>query len=52
MINLFTAPDFVKKQVVFVLFNEGEKLAFSNDNLVIKDNNNNDSIAISEASYL
>lgn len=34
---MFTAPDFSKKQVVFVLFNEGEKLAFSNDNLVVKD---------------
>lgn len=34
---MFTAPDFSKKQIVFVLFNEGEKLAFSNDNLVIKD---------------
>ena len=40
MSNLFTAPDFAKKQVVFVLFNEGEKLAFSNDNLVIKDADN------------
>lgn len=36
---MFTAPDFSKKQIVFVLFNEGEKLAFSNDNLVIKDIN-------------
>ncbi len=34
---MFTAPDFSKKQIVFVLFNEGEKLAFSNDNLVVKD---------------
>lgn len=33
---MFTAPDFSKKQIVFVFFNEGEKLAFSNDNLVIK----------------
>lgn len=33
---MFTAPDFSKKQIVFVLFNEGEKLAFSNDNLVVK----------------
>ena len=40
MSNLFTAPDFSKKQIVFVLFNEGEKLAFSNDNLVVKDINN------------
>lgn len=34
---MFSAPDFSKKQIVFVLFNEGEKMAFSNDNLVIKD---------------
>ncbi len=33
---MITAPDFNKKQIVFVLFNEGEKLAFSNDNLVVK----------------
>jgi len=36
---MFTAPDFSKKQIVFVLFNEGEKLAFSNDNIVVKDLN-------------
>lgn len=35
--TVFTAPDFSKKQIVFVLFNEGEKISFSNDNLVIKD---------------
>ena len=35
--KMFTAPDFSKKQIVFVFFNEGEKLAFSNDNLVVKD---------------
>lgn len=34
---MLTAPDFSKKQIVFVLFNEGEKLCFSNDNLVVKD---------------
>lgn len=33
---MITAPDFGKKQVVFVLFNEGEKLAFQNDNLVVR----------------
>lgn len=37
MRNLFTAPDFSKKQIVFVMFNEGEKIAFSNDNLIVKD---------------
>ncbi|MCR5150838.1 MAG: type V CRISPR-associated endonuclease Cas1 [Clostridiales bacterium] len=34
---MITAPDFSKKQIVFVLFNEGEKMAFSNSNLVVKD---------------
>ena len=34
---MFTAPDFCKKQIVFVMFNEGDKIAFSNDNLVVKD---------------
>ena len=37
MLFLFTAPDFAKKLVVFVLSNEGEKLSFSNDNLIVKD---------------
>lgn len=35
--SVISASDFSKKQIVFVLFNEGEKLCFSNDNLVIKD---------------
>lgn len=35
--ELFTTPDFSKKQIIFVLFNEGEKICFSNDNLVVKD---------------
>ncbi len=34
---MITVPDFAKKQIVFVFFNEGEKLSFSNDNLVVKD---------------
>lgn len=33
---MITAPDFSKKQIVFVLFNDGEKLAFRNDNIVVK----------------
>lgn len=33
---MITTPDFAKKQIVFVMVNEGEKLAFSNDNLVVK----------------
>ena len=36
---MLTSPDFSKKQVVFVFFNDGEKLAFSNDNIVVKDKN-------------
>ncbi len=36
---MFSASDFSKKQVVFVFFNEGEKIAFSNDNMVVKDCN-------------
>lgn len=36
---MLTAPDFSKKQIVFVLFNEGEKLSLSNSNLVVKDAN-------------
>ena len=31
--------DFSKKQIVFVFFNEGEKLSFGNDNLIVKENN-------------
>ena len=34
---MITAPDFDKKQILFVMPNEGEKMAISNDNLVIKD---------------
>lgn len=33
---MITAPDFAKKQIVFVFFNEGEKMSFGNDNLIIK----------------
>lgn len=33
---MFTAPDFNKKQIVFVFFNEGEKLALSNSNLIVR----------------
>lgn len=35
--TMFSLSDFSKKQIVFILFNEGEKLCFSNDNFVIKD---------------
>lgn len=33
---MITAPDFSKKQIVFVMFNEGEKLAFGNDNMIVR----------------
>ncbi len=33
---MITAPDFNKKQIVFVFFNEGEKMALSNSNLVVR----------------
>lgn len=33
---MISAGDFSKKQIVFVFFNHGEKLSFSNDNLVVK----------------
>lgn len=33
---MITAPDFAKKQIVFVFFSDGEKMAISNDNLVVK----------------
>ena len=33
---MITAPDFKKKQIAFVLFNEGEKLTFNNDNFTVK----------------
>lgn len=36
MINV---NEFEKKQIVFAFLNEGEKVAFSNDNIIIKDKN-------------
>ncbi|MBQ3379106.1 MAG: type V CRISPR-associated endonuclease Cas1 [Clostridia bacterium] len=33
---MISAGDFSKKQVLFVFFSRGEKLSFSNDNLVVK----------------
>ena len=35
-VAMISTLDFKKKQIVFVLFNEGEKMSFSNDNIVIK----------------
>lgn len=34
---MISAGDFAKKQIVFVFFNQGEKLSFSNDNFVVRD---------------
>ena len=33
---MISAGDFEKKQIVFVFFNQGEKLSFSNDNFVVR----------------
>lgn len=33
---MLSAPDFSKKQIIFIFFNEGEKLSFNNDNLTVK----------------
>lgn len=33
---MLSAGDFEKKQIVFVFFNQGEKLSFSNDNFVVR----------------
>lgn len=34
---MITESDFQKKQIIFVFFNEGEKMSISNDNLIVKD---------------
>lgn len=33
---MITKQDFSKKQIVFIMFNDGEKIAFKNDNLIVK----------------
>lgn len=33
---MLSSTDFAKKQIVFVFFNQGEKLSFSNDNFVVR----------------
>ena len=30
-------PDFVKKQIIFLFANRGEKISFKNDNIVVTD---------------
>lgn len=34
---MLSLPEMKKKQIVFVFSNEGDKLSFSNDNIVVKD---------------
>ena len=34
---MLSANDFKRKQIIFLLTNTGEKLSFSNDNIVVKD---------------
>lgn len=34
---MMSSKDFEKKQIIFAFFKDGEKIAFSNDNIVIKD---------------
>jgi len=36
---MLSAPDFEKKQIIFAMINQGDKLSFKNDNIVIKDCN-------------
>ncbi|MDD5795531.1 MAG: type V CRISPR-associated endonuclease Cas1 [Oscillospiraceae bacterium] len=33
---MISSLDFSKKQIIIVLFNEGEKMSFSNDNIIVK----------------
>mgnify|MGYP000874678336 CR=1 FL=1 len=34
---MLSANDFKKKQVIFLMTNIGDKLSFSNDNVIVKD---------------
>ena len=34
---MLNASDFSKKQIIFLFTNQGEKLSFSNDNVIVKD---------------
>ncbi len=36
---MISRPDFEKKQILFVFTSQGEKISFSNDNVVVKDKN-------------
>lgn len=37
---MLSAPDFKEKQILFAFLNQGEKLSFKNDNIVIRDRDN------------
>ena len=37
---MLTKPDFIKKKIVLVFANDGEKLSFKNDNLIVTNKNN------------
>ena len=36
---MLNANDFSKKQIIFLIPKDGDKLTFSNDNIVVKDKN-------------
>lgn len=38
---MMSLPDFLKKQIVFIFINDGEKLSFKNDNLILTGCDNN-----------
>lgn len=44
---MLSLNDFSKKQIVFVYANDGEKIAYKNDNLVVKDKDENIKFQIS-----
>ncbi len=44
---MLSTSDFSKKQVLFVFFNDGEKISFSNDNVVIKNSDGKIKLQIS-----
>ena len=37
---MLSLPEFKEKQIVFIYLNEGEKLSFKNDNVIVKDKEN------------
>ena len=38
---MLSKPEFSKKQIIFLLANEGDKLSYSNDNVIVKDKDGN-----------